>query len=902
MYLGHNLKKYENDIRMAVYEYARSNYHAPPLLEEIDIEWFGEIYDVSNIDRDIHEDVVIDLKELGILKDIKSKYDKFVILPDVWSKGVIPKTGPLYPRNEYDMDRQNIVFINGKVMELFCIGKDIFQYNHNRKTYTFYKNAECGSLFQSDNPSMRVLYIYQGSHINNVKGHEDMWESMSDESDYRFCFDLNNNLTTDDIDRVGVALQHPHVIFDYDKQVDERPDIIIHGLLSTSNDMWLTPKWYNLLENEVFIHNESVHFSNTFIVIFKDGTYNIENTYVKDKDEYVEKIDKHTIRINKDDRISKVVVFLTEMSMNYKPVDSLYYKATKENPNACLTLKSYKKYTNDLLSYMNDNMSISVDKLIEWGYKYDRDVLVAIQNYFSCICKINPDTEITYTTKWRGYTYVKPKIVIEVNNKLNWYPALFVNNLLFCADYKVITNFDHSAIILDPELFFKVVDRNHELGDYTVVNTVMNVPKSGELPQYVPPSIIKDRWQDIDYIKEQFRNIVHNIKIIFTPYRAISTNPISRQSGRMFRSPIYRGELITDLAGYSEDNVYCGSLFTNGFLTTENNKTRNILRWFDDINLYGTGGLNFNVTASDSPSSTDVYRPDRDYITSNNMQLLINRINEKVLGTNRLYLGNTSEHVIDYSGSDVPKTVGAIPFKDEFTIAFDKYGVECTDNIEVLSKEYINFDYMYNYVAGNGLEEQMTVTLNTFRLVDPWMEFDLEIDESRVDKNFNRGSYNENAILDTNVRALFNPNEPDAVKPIPVNLKSNKLLLGQKIMTRYWLAYRGKNNPDMSSELSGLNGKLVTPDGKLGSGTEYLTDFISSDAVRGDRRLIDVFGSSDMLTDILTNAGVTYIDYESVVDSKERYEISVPEKYNSINTIDVGSWCVELHTKIKEEG
>lgn len=903
MYLGPNLKKYENNIRSVIYEYARSNYHTPPLLEEISVEWFGEVYKVENIENELHEDLIIDFKNKGILNDIKSKYDRFVILPDVWSNGVIPNTGPFYPRNEYDMDRPNIVFVNGKVMELFCIGKDIYQYNHNRKTYTFYKSSECSELFENDMPNLKVLYIYQGSHVNNVKGNEDLWDSTSSDSDFRFCFNLDNIITeNDDENRVGIALHHPHIIFDYDKTVDDRSEPIIHGLISTSNDSWLTPKWYNILENNIFVHNESVIFTNTFIVIYKDGTYNIENTYTKDKDKYVEKIDKHTIRIDKNDNISKIIVFLTEMSLSYKPVDSLYYKATKENPNACLTLSKYKKYTNDLLSYMNENMCVSVDKLIDWGYKYDRDVLVAIQNYFSCICKINPNTEITYGINWRGYTYLKPKIIIEVNNKLNWYPALFINNLLFCADYKVITNLDYSAIIIDPEIFFKVVDRRGELEEYTPNTFSMNIPKSGELPPYTPPTDIKDKWQDIDYIRDQFRNIVNDIKVIFVPYRAISTNPISRQSGRMFRNHIYKGELLTDLAGYSETNIYCGSLFVNGFLTTENNRTKNILRWFDDINLYGIGELNFNVVDSDNPSELDVYQSDKDYITSNNMQLLINRVDEKVLGTNRLYLGNISEHVINYNGSDLPRTIGAIPFKDGFTIAFDKYGVECTDNIEVLSKEYVNFDYMYNYVVGNGLEENMTITFNTFTLVDPWMEFDLEIDESRVDKNFNKGSYNENAILDINVRALFNPNEPDAVKPIPVNLKSNKLLLGQKIMTRYWLAYRGKNNPDMSSELSVLNGKLVTPDGKLGSGTEYLTDFISSDAVRGDRRLIDIFGSSDMLTDILTNAGVTYIDYESVVDSKERYEISVPDKYSSINTIDVGSWCVELHTKIKEEG
>lgn len=905
MILGPNLIKYENEIREAVYEYARSNYHTPPLLEEIDIEWFGEVFEVANMEKELHEDIIIDFKDKNILSKIKSEYDKFVILPDVWSKGVIPNTGPLYPRNEYDMDRQNIVFINGKVMELFCIGKDIFQYNHNRYTYTFYKSSECSELFESETPSMKVLWVYKGSHINNIKGNEDLWESTSSEDDYRFSFDMNNILTNEDINRVGVALHYPHMIFDYNKEVDDRPEVIIHGLLSMSNDSWFTPKWFNLLENEVFIHNEGVYFANTFIVIFDDDTYNIENTYTKDKDEIIEKIDKHTLRLHKDSKISKIVVFFTERVNKYPNVDSLYYNATRENQNAAIVLRDYKKYTNDLMTYMNDNPYISIEKIIDWGYKYDRDVLVAIQNLFSNIMNVNPDTEIKIAKKWKHYEYLKPKIIIEVNNKLNWYPSLFVNNLLFSGDYKTITNADYTAIVIDPELFFRIVDRNNQLEEYHRLKVVQKIPKNGELPPYIPPSEVKDKWQDIDWIKRQVQTIVDKIKVVFVPYRAISEDIVSRQSGRMFRTPIFRGELVTDLAGYDENsNIFCGSLFVNGFLTTENNKTNKILRWLDDVNIFGCGELNFTLTDKESPSNEDVYNSKSDYITSNSMQLLINRVNEKIIGTNRIFLGNVSEHVIDYAGADIPKTIGKIPFKPYHTIAFDKYGIECTDYIGVLSKQYVNFDYMYNYVVGNGLEEEMTVSLNCFTLRDVWNEFDLEIDEDRINKSFNKGSYNENAILDENVRALFNPNKPDATRAIPIRLKSNRNLLSQKILSRYWLPFLGKGVPSgLADEVSVLNGYVISMDGTtLGdSGLDNVTDWIVSDTIRGDRRLIEIFGGADILTDLLTESGVSYIDYESVVDSKELYRVNVPDKYNTIEKIDIGSWCMELHTKIKGE-
>lgn len=909
MKLGPNLKKYEADIREAIYAYARSNYHHSPLLEEVECEWQGEVFQVSNMERDLHEDLIIDLKEKGVYKKIKETFDKFVILPDVFSVSKIPITGPLYPRNEFDLDRKNIVFLNGKVMELFLLGKTIYQYNHNRKTYTFYKSSESSSLFESDSPKMSVLYIYKGSHVSDIKGHEDQWEASKGPDDYLFSFNMNNVLTDENVDRVGVAIHHPHIIFDYNKTVDDKPEIIIHGLISLSNDMFLTPKWFNMHENEVLIHNESLYFTNTFIIIYDDNTYNIENTYIKSRDEFIEKIDKHTIMIHKDPKIAKIVIFCTQRTRDFKDTDSLYYKATKENVMSCYRFREHQKYTNDLLTYMNENMDISIDKLIDWGYKYDRDVLVAIQNYFATVRKLNVETtaDVTIEDSYGNNKFIKPKLLFHVNNKFDWYPNLFTNHKLYPGDYKIIRGVDNSIIVIDPETYFNLVDPNNIHLPTKDTNSTTIVPPSGVLPDYKPPVHNPDPYLNKEWIRDTLIDIVQDCRIILTPYRIISSTEdgVSRQGGRIFRAPLYRNEVIRDMAGYDPTkNIYTGALFVNGYLTTENNKDNRIFRWLDDINLFGTGQLNFTVTSKSNPTDAEVYSPSSDYIMGKELSVLINRTTDKLIGINRVSFENMSRHVIDYAGHDIPKTVGVIPLKEWHTIGFDKYGIECTDKIDVLTKEYINFDYMYNYVAGNGVVGDMSISISTPLLKDEFMQFDLEIDEDRIDKHFNKGSFNENAIQDENIRALFNPNEPDAIRPIPIQLKTNRKLLTEKILTRYWLAYLGKNNPDMSSELSGLNGVIMNSDGTLGTDLEDYQYFIKSDNLRGDKPLISVIGAQNILYTTLLASGISYIDYTSMLDSNRAYEVEIPSKYHSLEqnkTLDIGNWMLDLNSFKKED-
>ena len=958
MIIGNTLMRYKQEIWDAVLHYAYSNYHPTPLMEKIDLnQWCGEIFDVYNMEKELHSDIIDDLKALDMYDNIKKTCDKFVILPDVWSMSKIPITGPTYPRNQYDIDRANVVIINNKIFDLKDLVIKSIKYNHNRLLYCFYDSKKAGNIFDTPSgqkPQMDVIWVYENAFIiDNIKGNEDKWNIPDGDEWYKFAISEDNKIVNvaDDVNRVGVAINSYWVEFDYSSSVDPRVETHCPGLASFGTDTWIRPKWWNIEDiNRVFVHNKHVIFSNTFLIMYKDGSYRIDNTYSREKDVVIEKIDKHTIRMEKNDNISKIIVFVKPFDPDRYPVpDSLYYKATTKNMYSAIQLKRHKKYTNELYIKMTQQEGIDLDWIINYGYKYDLDVLKVIQNVFRTVIPINKFNDVDIRT---GYGFFKPKLLIKVWNKLQMYPLLFINHKLYMADYRIIKEDDSDLLVIDPEQCFKLID------DHSIIQSkehnIDNNTVSGRIGEYIPPQPEHDNYRDIAWIRNSFNKVVDDIKVVFVNYNYVNKDQTSRQSGRIFRSPIYKKELILDEVGSINPNsLFKGYQFVNGCLSNEC-FSGDLYRRLDGVNIFGYGDLDFTVTNNSSPSDTDVYQvngetslthiippleaeinkpaqlklilndtvtgqpeiseikviPDsvevgygstlqlsiadpsslknKDSIYNGlNTSLLINRLNSPLQGICKVFLSdNHISYVNQYIFGDTMYPADAFGrLSEHHTVVFDKYGYECTDDVDILSSMYINCDNMYNYVGNKELFDDIVVHMFPSALKDIVREYDLTIDSGRIQKYYNYGNYNDKALEDINIRALFLPNEPSEVRPIPVNKKSNYILLGQKILTRYWLGVRGKVSDidGYRKEVSGLNNIYVKPDGSIGTIPQEFTEFVKTDELRGDINIGYKMTSVSVVYNTLVNSGITYIDYNSnYINSDNSYEVEVNEHEDKV--------------------
>jgi len=893
------LKRYSSLIRRNVYKYAYENYNMKPLLEEIDQVWVGEIFDIADIDMILHHDLLYDLQKCGLYQDAKVLYDKFVILPDVFSIRQYPYNTF---ENQYDMDRENVVIINGKVLELYVkewgyTGAVDYQstkkeyisfYNYNGKTYAFY-NSDNVNIFSANNPTMKVLAVYDEANFmyDNIPGVN--WDNESLNS---FHFHINkDNYVIEDGDtqpHVTLYMHGPRIVFDYENNVTDRvPEI--PGLLSLSKDGWVQEGLFNFQENTAFIHSENMLLSNTAIIFYKDDTYRIVNMYLETNDAIIKKIDKHTIKLDKDDTIKKIVVFTRPFIYEdayYYRTDSLYYKANDINDLAFLALQPYQSHTNTLMSgLLYDSMTL--EDIIEYGYKYDLDVLKTIQNCFPRYIHVAPESysvvktvpafggdyaiiEYDRTRKgvtwdlinekdpsrpghidsaanyqfipaWQSYKNVwiyddvgpieatgpitditmfyTSKLCITFPNRLDLYPNVFINKELVMSDYSIFhVGLDTCVIFIDTEEIIK---------KYVNTSFSLNNPED------------RAYKANVSSCKDDILNAITDLDIVLTEYKVLNSERLNIQPGRIFRTPIYRGELIFDSYTYPEstENAYSGRMFVNGKLNADTFTFNGsgvaispyLYRRLDGLQLFDfdNGLTDFTVGTSASPST--IYHPNYTlddgtlsiYQNKTDLALLINRTTEKLTGICRVNFGddyfmstydftqNTYLEEVDFDGK----------IHEYGTIFFDKFGYLCNEYVTVLSDKYINITNTYKYDHMDYMDDKVVVHGFPLKLKNDLRGIDLEIDETRINWAYNMGSYNERCMAVDSIVDLFKPVDPLTSRPVPVTEKPLNMLLGEKILTRYYLSCLGRiySVSDYAAQTAILSGTYVNTDGTLGT-------------------------------------------------------------------------------------
>lgn len=886
------IKRYYQPLMDKIYKYAYENAEVDPYMERKQItSWSGKCYDVINMDKELHSDIIEDLKQMGMYYTIKSKYDKYVILPDIFSV----RDYPLFKhRNEFDMGLRNIVMINGFVLELKQTYYEHAKYNHNGKLYYFYRDQDMGDIFNGNN-QLELITVNDMGYIYD-KMAWNWWE------DYRLHLRVDANGKIIDIitgtlgvgrlgktailgasptatDYIGVSFMAPFIEFKYGDNVDPELYIEVPGLMSFTEDGWVMEKTGNHDFNSVYIHNRNVLFSNTAIIIFKDETWSVEN-FKNGESKYISKIDKHTLYMGKYDNIDKVFIFTRPFNfLNYERVDTIYDELMSINSKAFLEMQKHKKSTTTLANLIS-NKDFTLEDAIEYGYKYDLDVLKVIQNYFKLIHYI-PLNNVQIVNKYKNESFYTPKWIIPITNRMNLYPAVFINDLLICSDLKIYKSIDADYIILDPLEFMKRYDNfnYHDMNNY----------------------LLK---RDLTKAKEFFDKYIKSITVILVDSPILENVDVDP---KLYRAPIYHNELIYD------KYIKSTTSFVNGRLNAEkfsydingNVSSKDLARYLDGIERfdYDTNINSFNNTTN--PTKLDIYHPQHKlddgsysiYENNNDLSLLINRMSsEPLFGICKLYLGNKYTFRHNHNTYDTLVKFDFNTLKEKSTLCFDKYGILANSLISVLSSQMLNLTNAYNYKHHDELSDDVIVHAFSPKLVNSLLDVNFEIDVTRIDNNFNAGSFNDNVANDFGIQKMFEPNKLPIIKDIPITFKNLDQLYGEKVLTKYWLSTLG-NPYDKSrylEEIKVFNGKYISLDGSsLGIIPDINKDFI-------DNTTDSMFGTftHSLNTLFASNSAI----YKMMIDSNQGPIISIANGFIDLNKFDynVNLSNVNLHY-IQEE-
>lgn len=886
---------YSNEIKENVFKYAFSNYMYDPIISQAILPedyWFPEILNVSEIDRLLHSGIKETLEKKGLMTEIKNKkYDKFIIVPDVFSASDVQIDYPY--GHEYDMDKRNVIYMNDKLFEIVD-NKSLnsIKLNYNNKTYIFYKSGTEDGMINGIDSKLELITFQEYSFIDEDPRVEDYWDKES-RLVLKFCKNRKLYINDENVseDYVSVGIMHPYMIYDYDEdfndeQKQENPRLKLYGLKSFNKDMQITEKQYLDDKTKFLIHDTDVIFSSTAVIIYKDKSFVIENFKFPYNEHIIIRYDKHTLQVQKDDNIDKIIVFLHPMAnieSQYR-VDTIYEKVHAHSDKAFMLLKKYNKKTNILLD-MIEMDDPSVEDLIEYGYKYDRDVLKIIQSTIPTYINIPVTSNNIFAANGvLEKRFLRSKIIVKVPNRIKGFPQLIINNRFVSVDYKIHKKANADYIILDPVRTFNV--NFNDLNINFLNNYIKTYIKS------IDVCFITDSYYE-ENNRRPFRVLsdprinkrIHSMNtyvgesssILFCNGRLTYSEFVNDKDYKLNYS-LHRVPILNNIYDlpikdfYNYDKV--SPFLANDVGYTKTSKSINIL---DRNKTNGTFLL--DVTKETGIPRTAMI------LNLNNGS----RYNYKVFD-NREYR-NDEGYINTIEQSEISDSISS-----NRTIFFDYDGLVIKP--EILTEHHIdtNFLSLYSHTAmlpninvttGEGFEnrnnDSFCIHYINLEPVNEKYGLDLRIDEERINKYTNSGSYNENVMKDPEVIRLFSyyPKQADKT-PISTYANDYESLMYMKNYVSFWYAYNNDNNLNNKQEYVNLiskrnvifnsNGTPITS--KLASYFSSNENFNIKDSLYGLEIQMDIINK-------MFSTSEEYFSNKEKIDLNNKvYEIEDNPKYN----------------------
>ena len=799
------LERYYEEIYRKITAYAVENRNEPVLFNRIPIDWKGEIFNTSDIVQELHKDLIEDLKRLNMYDDIVTNTDKFVILPDVFSARPLPLN--IQISEQYDEAGKNIVIINDL---LFSVVKgemtNYYSYNHNGYYYFFYKDSESQSMFSSGNKfeiiSLRDSFSYLKPDLSKAP--------VFDKTFYWLPLNKNVNIEEDlNVPRIDIIVNRPFFRFKVDKNPTPISTESLPGNRSVEfHDAFVSPKMYTFVQSGDYIHNPNAILSSSAFIIFDDNTWVHEKLDIKQAGTYLEKIDKHSVKILSTTNVKEIIVFYTNHRReDYSNVDSVYYKSIDTNPLAYQRLKGSQKDTTKLYDYIY-NVKPTLNELIEYGYKYDADILKIIQDFFKVKHSIKLQ-DIKILNECKTDMFYEPNIEIMCTNRLKLQPVVFINGRIYQSPLFIRKLDDTDYIYLNAKDFMKMYNIEFDEKDFTN-NRENTLNKVKEL--------LKDKIQALDVVYTQSRKLINKY-----------TAPV------IYREPLTK-YLICDEYGETEHKGrFSGHMFANGYYTTEtfdinpdkSLKNPTILRRFDSISLWQLGELDFKLTTS--PTKTDLWKPRKTAYTDGygifpdfGRQTIFYRLIDPLYAVLRVYFKTTEPILIDYS-TNIFTSKFSYSFSEYNTLMFDSCGGYVHDSRVFGSK----LPYRGTYLVYDSTPDEVSDTEYIIKDIIPHNKkhglYPI-IDYTRLrTETENVGCYNDNTLTNypfVKEYIVFDENAIDGPKQV---LQTPKETIFNKILIRYYYSNTGftpYKNTEFNTEISPLGGTWIKNDGVLGTLTD----------------------------------------------------------------------------------
>lgn len=878
--LVNHLHQIFNDLN----EYVYVNYFPYPFIKSVDVEWHNvETYNTLDILNVYRNDLYTILTNRGIWQQYLAdgKLNKYIVIPDVMSLWKVPETlhvnglGGIFNKynhyydNVFDTDKNVLLIMNDKVFDLRAEEIDHYVFNYSGKTYIFYDETQDNiGMFSSSN---KLSFIHISSMLGSTENKATEINPIVNPNQLDFYININNRISDPTIEpcsRFSIN-EYPYLEFDFTGNtiLETSPDV--PGLKSTHPlDQFTQEKDnYSQFLTHITYHNPDILISNNAIIIYKDKSYKIidmSNTNIVDP--ILEKIDKHTVKLKKDINVEKIYLWIRRFDKRFydaiKP-DTIYDYVNRVTDIGPLLMKDVQIRTNsfrlNIFSKTYDSLEDLYNTIVDYGYKYDINVLKVIQNAFSPTRNIKKVAIKVIDKNEYGVKYYIPRIKFNFRNLLQFKPTLFFKGKLFEGEYKVVESNGYTSIILDP--------KHIGMNNVTLQTTVEEV----------------EEFININYFDNDF-------KIMMLPNLYYDIN----KKSLINYGTAYIDNINSHATLIENNNLSLGNLFVNGFLNnTDFTKNNELCCRLDSVHTFDMGPLNFDLPTTppddNIPSydgKTNLYFDDTyDNVTTVNMD------KNKIKSIKSINFPRTLRALTD-------DTFGFFQLPDEQhnerqLVCFDTYGMLINNKLQLLNENIIGYQgyNKYNTLNGSFVDDITRIHYIYIPLIDDELNINLEIDKTLLSNN--NKSYNQKVFefdpIENILKAVDMPNV-DVDNSI-YNPLSTTEVINNKVLTRYYLGPM-ENQYDtttFSTEVTPLNGFLINTDGSLGT-IPIENQYFIDDIHNGTSLNISIISSS-ILYNMIYDLYATEDKFYNIIDTSLKLQ---PEVQYTYNMNDIYKHYIEL--------
>lgn len=392
----------------------------------------------------------------SILAEIISKgCTKMMVLPDVFSDG---KFSVSQHHPVMNQEQKNLIFFDENIFQLIENSVSMVLLNYNTKMYLFWNPTTDPNNYMIFS-KLKVMGV--DPVVSLTEGRYTGYYNNDPEKGYSLSLTIDNKvaLSTDN-PVASFYIPLPYTVIDKASELIDlpMPNPPVHDF-NISNNVFVGSYQALRTSGDKYFNGRNLLFTNMGLAInHATREYKILDFSAESYD-FVERIDKHTIKIKNYDKYDTIIMFRKPFNYsNYSRIDTIYDEILQVSKSAINEMGKVKFNTNSIF-YMIKDEDMSWDEIEEMMYNTDPHIAQLIGETYPMTKTFHISEGEIYAPgdKLKDIEFDGWCLKFTIFNPSKYRPITWLNSRLNTRDVQFVQDLDHMYVILNSDAIFDFI-------------------------------------------------------------------------------------------------------------------------------------------------------------------------------------------------------------------------------------------------------------------------------------------------------------------------------------------------------------------------------------------------------------------------------------------------------------